>query len=162
MIEYDAAPLSPDAVPRLEDDDAARAQAAARAGDLPPNAAQFASIPGRFQTGADPVRNLKFGRITVHEYQGGTAGELLLRGYPELHTTDLVVTYYGIIDVRFAPGAADTNNAITNPTTMGRSLSDRIHPDPRGCVHEIQFSGGTLTVLCADVAGSWIPRNSRG
>ena len=88
-----------------------------------------------------------------------------MRGYPQIHSQDIVLTYYGLVDVNFGEATGDTNETVgpaTAATVFGRSLSDRMYPHPKGCVHEIQFSGGSLKVTAADVAASWIAINSRG
>ncbi len=162
MIEFESAPVNSSAIPALEEDYSEVARIQASTGSLPEYAAAFASIPGRFEPARDPVRNLRFGRVTVHEFDGGSAAELLLRGYPDVHTTDLVITYYGVVEMNFVPGEAPGEAAITQPTTLGRSRADYLHPDPRGVMHEIEFSGGRLSIVCADVAPSWVPSGSRG
>ncbi len=152
-------------VPQLEESDADAARLRADATGLPEHAHRLASLPGRFDMSTDPIRNHRFGRITIHEYEGGTAAELLMRGYPQVHSQDIVLTYYGLVDVRFGEATGDTQEAVTPATAatvLGRSLSDRMYPHARGCVHEIEFSGGSLKVTAADVAASWIAINSRG
>lgn len=117
---------------------------------LPPGARAFATDPDHYDfSGKRCVKDLDLERVRNISADGSEI-ELGFRHNCWKHDEDLVIRYSGVSGcIIRSPGGSDPKNLRT-------VILDEILPHEHGCVHEIAFRPGTLTVVCRDLTAVWV------
>lgn len=118
--------------------------------ELPPGAGAFARDEDHFDFSA-----LRCVKDLVLERIGSVPGcglVLELAPNPFKHDAGLRIEYEGVVSFTLNTDGGGCREGL------GPVMLDEILPAEIGCSHEIAFTGGSITVACADLTAAWAVR----
>jgi len=120
------------------------------ADELPKGARAFASDPGHYDFGSPRcVKDLR--PIGTSMTVDGDAGfEISFSPNEWKHESGLVIRYGQVSKL-----CMTVDESGSNVDDLGTVLLDEILPAARGCSHEIVFTGGLISIFCADINARW-------
>jgi hypothetical protein len=82
--------------------------------------------------------------------------ELLLAPNQFKHDQELVLRYRDVSEFSVAvTSAARAKNVWPESRRLGDLQLDEVLPHDKGCSHEIQFTGGVIRLVAADLDAEW-------
>ncbi|GLY52450.1 hypothetical protein [Lentzea sp. NBRC 102530] len=142
----------------LLDPDAYLAELPAFAAALPEGARRFAEDPDHYDFfGPRCVKDLKLDRVVLTDREDAVSLEVLFAPNRFKHDRALSIRYADVtefaVDVSAAPRS---RNVWPETRRLGDLQLDEVLPRENGCGHEIRMTGGTITVVAADLVAEWV------
>jgi hypothetical protein len=117
---------------------------------LPAGARAFATDPGHYDFGDKRcVKDLKLRGLLFNDRDEPSI-DLDLQHNCWKHEDDLTIHYAGVTGFAINIGSAESWRQW-----QGGVILDEILPAPEGCVHEIAFLNGSLTITSLDLTATW-------
>lgn len=121
--------------------------------ELPAGARAYATDPGHYDFYSRRcVKDLTIDRLSFRSQEDQLTLEIAFGHNCWKHEENLVLTYPGVSGYQLRP-----TDGTSRWTSLHSVILDEVLPHDHGCSHEIACLGGTLTIVSADLAASWVP-----
>lgn len=124
---------------------------------LPPGASSFATDPSHFDfSSVRCVKDLRFLGISLVDSGGQLSLEIRFAPNRFKHDAGLSIHYSDVTGISIeAPPASRPVDVWPETRRLGDVQLDEILPHDSGCSHEIVMTGGSITVVSADLMAKW-------